>query len=125
MGSTTPCRTPFIGCKTSETRRFSIRQQWRESGESLPCSLANADILPFDYETYATDLMTPLKLLQNSGSKNKIAEEVGALDRLLTKWQQVAGSLNREISGYLAAGDLSRGYGDKSAAVSVGAELDN
>ena len=73
----------------------------------LALQLANADILPFDYETYATDLMTPLKLLQNSGSKNKIAEEVGALDRLLTEWQQAAGSLNQEISSYLAAGDLS------------------
>ena len=73
----------------------------------LALQLANADILPLDYETYATDLMTPLKLLQNSGSKNKIAEEVGVLNKLLTEWQQVAGSLNREISDYLAAGDLS------------------
>ena len=39
---------------------------------TLALQLANADILPFDYETYATDLMTPLKLLQNSGSKNKM-----------------------------------------------------
>ena len=74
---------------------------------TLALQLANADILPFDYETYATDLMTPLKLLQNSGSKNKIAEEVGELDRLLTEWQQAAGSLHQELSRYLASGNLS------------------
>ena len=74
---------------------------------TLALQLANADILPFDYETYATDLMTPLKLLQNSGSKNKIADEVGKLDALLTEWQQAAGSLHQELSRYLASGDLS------------------
>ena len=74
---------------------------------TLALQLANADILPLDYETYATDLMTPLKLLQNSGSKNKIAKDIGALDRLLTEWQQAAGSLNRELASYLALGDLS------------------
>lgn len=74
---------------------------------TLALQLANADILPLDYETYATDLMTPLKLLQNSGSKNKIAKDIGELDRLLTEWQQAAGSLNQELSGYLAAGNLS------------------
>ena len=55
----------------------------------LALQLANADILPFDYETYATDLMTPLKLLQNTGSENKIAKGVKTLDDLLTEWQQV------------------------------------
>ena len=74
---------------------------------TLALQLANADILPFDYETYATDLMTPLKLLQNSGSKNKISKDIGALDRLLTEWQQAAGSLNQELSNYLISGDLS------------------
>lgn len=74
---------------------------------TLALQLANADILPFDYETYATDLMTPLKLLQNSGSKNKIAKDIGELDRLLTEWQQAAGLLNRELASYLALGDLS------------------
>ena len=74
---------------------------------TLALQLANADVLPFDYETYATDLMTPLKLLQNSGSKNKIAKDIGVLDRLLTEWQQVAGSLNQELSTYLAAGNLA------------------
>ena len=74
---------------------------------TLALQLANSDILPFDYETYATDLMTPLKLLQNSGSKNKIAKEIGKLDGLLTEWQTAAGSLNQELSRYLASGDLS------------------
>ena len=74
---------------------------------TLALQLANADILPFDYETYATDLMTPLKLLQNSGSKSKIAEGVGKLDALLTEWQQAADSLHKELSRYLAAGNLS------------------
>ncbi len=74
---------------------------------TLALQLANADVLPFDYETYATDLMTPLKLLQNSGSKNKIARDIGELDRLLTEWQQAAGSLNQELSSYIASGDLS------------------
>ena len=74
---------------------------------TLALQLANADILPFDYETYATDLMTPLKLLQNSGSKSKIADGVGKLDVLLTEWQQAAGSLHQELSRYLAAGNLS------------------
>ena len=75
---------------------------------TLALQLANADILPFDYETYATDLMTPLKLLQNSGSKNKIAKDVRALDNLLTEWQQVAGALNQGLVRYLASDDLSR-----------------
>ena len=75
---------------------------------TLALQLANADILPFDYETYATDLMTPLKLLQNSGSENKIAKGVKALDDLLTEWQQVAGLLNQGLVRYLASEDLSR-----------------
>lgn len=75
---------------------------------TLALQLANADILPFDYETYATDLMTPLKLLQNSGSENKIAKDVKVLDDLLTEWQQVAGSLNQGLMRYLASDDLSR-----------------
>lgn len=75
---------------------------------TLALQLANADILPFDYETYATDLMTPLKLLQNSGSENKIATDVKVLDDLLTEWQQVAGLLNQGLVRYLASNDLSR-----------------
>ena len=75
---------------------------------TLALQLANADILPFDYETYATDLMTPLKLLQNSGSKNKIAKDIEKLDGLLTEWQQAAGTLNRELARYLASDDLSQ-----------------
>ena len=75
---------------------------------TLALQLANADILPFDYETYATDLMTPLKLLQNSGSESKIARGVKALDDLLTEWQQVAGLLNQGLVRYLASEDLSR-----------------
>ena len=74
---------------------------------TLALQLANSDILPFDYESYATDLMMPLKLLQNSGSKNKIAKEIGKLDGLLTEWQTAAGSLNQELSRYLASGNLS------------------
>ena len=74
---------------------------------TLALQLANADILPFDYETYATNLMVPLKLLQNSGSKSKIAKEVKALDNLLTEWQQVAGLLNQGVARYLASDDLS------------------
>ncbi len=74
---------------------------------TLALQLANADILPFDYETYATDLMTPLKLLQNSGSKSRIAEQVEKLDILLTEWQQAASLLHRELSQYLTAGNLS------------------
>ncbi len=74
---------------------------------TLALQLANADILPFDYETYATALMTPLKLLQNACSKNKIAKDIGELDRLLTEWQHAAGSLNRELARYLALDDLS------------------
>ena len=74
---------------------------------TLALQLASADILPFDYETYATDLMTPLKLLQNSGSKSRIAEQVGKLDILLTEWQQAANLLHRELSQYLTAGNLS------------------
>ena len=74
----------------------------------LALQLANADILPFDYETYATDLMAPLKLLKNAGSENKIAKGVRALDDLLTEWQQAAGSLNQALMRYLASDDLSR-----------------
>ena len=74
---------------------------------TLALQLANADILPFDYETYATDLMVPVKLLQNSGSEIKIAKEVKALDDLLTEWQQAAGLLNRELARYLDLGNFS------------------
>ena len=74
---------------------------------TLALQLANADILPFDYETYATDLMVPVKLLQNSGSDIKISKEVKVLDELLTEWQQAAGLLNRGFTRYLDAGDFS------------------
>ena len=75
---------------------------------TLALQLANADILPFDYETYATDLMLPLKLLQNSGSENRIAKDVKVLDDLLTEWQQVAGLLNQGLVRYLASEDQSQ-----------------
>ena len=74
---------------------------------TLALQLANADILPFDYETYATDLMVPVKLLQNSGSEIKIAREVKALDELLTEWQQAASLLNRELTRYLDSRSFS------------------
>lgn len=74
---------------------------------TLALQLANADILPFDYETYATDLMVPVKLLQNSGAEIKIAKEVKVLDDLLTEWQQAAALLNRELTGYLDARNFS------------------
>ena len=74
---------------------------------TLALQLANADILPFDYETYATDLMVPVKLLQNSGSEIKIAKEVKALDALLTEWQQAASLLNRELMRYLDSHSFS------------------
>ena len=74
---------------------------------TLALQLANADILPFDYETYATDLMVPVKLLQNSGSGIKIAKKVKVLDELLTEWQQAAGLLNRELTRYLNSGNFS------------------
>ena len=73
----------------------------------LALQLANADILPFDYETYATDLMVPVKLLQNSGSEIKIAQEVKVLDELLTEWQQAAALLNRELTRYLDSHNFS------------------
>lgn len=75
---------------------------------TLALRLANADILPLNYETYATDLMLPLKLLQNSGAKNKIAKDIEKLDGLLTEWQRLAGALNADIADYLVSGDLSR-----------------
>ena len=74
---------------------------------TLALQLANADILPFDYETYATALMVPVKLLQNSGSEIKIAKEVKALDELLTEWQQAAGLLNRGLARYVDSGNFS------------------
>jgi N-acetylated-alpha-linked acidic dipeptidase len=52
--------------------------------------------------------MTPLKLLQNSGAKNKIAKDIEKLDGLLTEWQQAAGILNRELARYLVSDDLSQ-----------------
>ena len=74
---------------------------------TLALQLANADVLPFDYETYATALMVPVKLLQNSGSEIKIAKEVKALDELLTEWQQAAGLLNRNLARYVDSGNFS------------------
>ena len=74
----------------------------------LALRLANADILPLDYETYATDLMTPVKRLQNAGSESKIAQDVRTLDDLLTEWQQAAGLLNQALVRYLASDDLSQ-----------------
>lgn len=73
----------------------------------LALQLANADILPFDYESYATELMTPLKLLQNSGSKNRIAKQVEKLGSLLAEWQKVARALRQELDTYLTSGNLS------------------
>ncbi len=72
----------------------------------LALRLANADILPFDYENYATELITPLKLLQNAGSKAKIASEVKRLDALLTNWQAAAASMHQTLNRHLTAGDL-------------------
>lgn len=74
---------------------------------TIALQLANADVLPFDYETYATSLMVPVKLLQNSGSEIKIAKEVKALDALLTEWQQAAGLLNRGLARYVDSGNFS------------------
>ncbi len=74
---------------------------------TIALQLANADVLPFDYETYATSLMVPVKLLQNSGSEIKIAKEVKALDELLTEWQQAAGLLNRGLARYVDSGNFS------------------
>jgi len=47
-------------------------------------------------------------LLQNSGSKNRIAREIEKLDGLRAEWQKVAGIMRQELDTYLASGNLSR-----------------
>ena len=69
--STTLCKTTFTGWKHFGDPTFQYQAAMSKIWGMLALQLANADILPFDYETYATDLMTPLKLLQNSGSEKQ------------------------------------------------------
>lgn len=72
----------------------------------LALQLANADILPFDYETYAAALEIPLKLLQNAGSEVKIASEVEKLEARLSEWKAAAAALHHTFESTLASRNL-------------------
>ncbi|MCZ6680721.1 MAG: M28 family peptidase, partial [Candidatus Poribacteria bacterium] len=64
--------------------------------------LANADILPFDYELYAKELLIDLKALQNSNTDHTIAtDNPERLRKLLTKWEDAARHLNGELVSLL------------------------
>lgn len=72
----------------------------------LALQLANADILPFDYETYAAALEIPLKLLQNAGSEVKIASEIEKLEARLSEWKAAAAALHHTFESTLASRHL-------------------
>lgn len=72
----------------------------------LALQLANADILPLDYKTYAAALEIPLKLLQNAGSEVKIASEIEKLEARLSEWKAAAAALHRTFESTLASRNL-------------------
>ena len=90
----------------------------------LAMQLANAHILPFDYATYAADLVTPLKPLQNSSIKKQEIDNVDfgftgrdvqppttLIERLAnnrkTEWEAAATAPHQAFEIALASGNVS------------------
>ena len=65
--------------------------------------LANADILPLDYEVYAKALLSELETFQNS-----VPIELERLHDLLTEWEQTATKLNAQLETYLLSGSKEK-----------------
>ena len=73
----------------------------------LALRLANADILPFEYEAYAKELLTHLKALQNGNTDSTIAtDSPEQLRELLGKWEHTATDLHNTLLNFIEAGNL-------------------
>lgn len=67
--------------------------------------LANADILPFDYQAYAKALLIYLKALQNGNTDSAIVRENPTrLRKLLRGWESAAHNLHNDLADYLKGG---------------------
>ncbi len=65
--------------------------------------LANADILPLDYDVYAKALLAELETFKNS-----VPIESERLHNLLTEWEQTATKLNALLETYLLSGSKEK-----------------
>lgn len=69
--------------------------------------LANADILPFDYATYADELLSYLKALQNENKHSIITKDSPErLRALLRQWEKVAAEAHRTLRIRLENGEI-------------------
>merc|ERR1711964_558263 len=67
--------------------------------------LANADILPFDYQAYVKALLIYLKALQNGNIDSAIVRENPTrLRKLLRSWVSAAHNLHNDLADYLKGG---------------------
>lgn len=68
--------------------------------------LAGADILPFDYATYADELLSYLKALQNENKHSTITKNSPErLRTLLREWEIVAADLHKDLATRLENGE--------------------
>ena len=69
--------------------------------------LADADILPFDYATYADELLSYLKALQNENKQSIITKDnPERLRALLRQWEKVAAKVHRTLRIRLENGEI-------------------
>ena len=68
--------------------------------------LAGADILPFDYATYADELLSHLKVLQNENKHSTITKDSPErLRALLREWEIIAADLHKDLTTRLENGE--------------------
>ena len=68
--------------------------------------LAGADILPFDYATYADELLSYLKALQNENKHSTITKDrPERLRVLLREWEIIAADLHKDLATRLENGE--------------------
>ena len=68
--------------------------------------LAGADILPFDYATYADELLSYLKALQNENKHSTITKNSPErLRTLLREWEIIAADLHKDLATRLENGE--------------------
>ncbi|MCG9129317.1 M28 family metallopeptidase [Candidatus Poribacteria bacterium] len=63
---------------------------------SIALRLANADVLPLDYQLYAEELLSELEILKNGSLLN-----IQKLRNLLIDWENSAAVLNRKLQEYI------------------------
>ncbi len=69
--------------------------------------LADADILPFDYATYADELLSYLKALQNENKHSIITKDnPERLRTLLRQWEKAAATVHRTLRIRLENGEI-------------------